>query len=188
MIIIFIGPPFSGKDTQTKLLSEKLNLPTFGMGKLIRDAYSAGDENAVEMYEKYSLKGLHVPIELKFNLLKKELDSAIGGYILDNFPATSKDLDALNGYLKERDLKIDKVFNLAISEQEMESRIKQRGRKDDDPEIIRKRREIQDEDRVAVLDYFKQAEILEEVDGEREIETIHNDILNRLKTGGFIND
>jgi len=179
MIIIFTGPPFAGKDTQAKLLKEKLGLPVFSMGALIREAYDKKDPRAVEGFENYSMKGLHVPIDLKFGLLKDKLKS-LDSFILDNFPATAEDLGTFLKYLSERSLKIDDVFYLTLSEEEMAKRLIHRGRKDDDPEVVKKRREIQDEDRTVVLRYFKENGLLREINGERSIEEIHHQIMEAI--------
>lgn len=181
MIIIFIGPPFSGKDTQTNLLSKELNLPVFSMGELIRKAVKAGDPKAIEGFEEYAMKGKHLPNSLKFYLLEQKMDEAKKGFILDNFPATKEDLEVLLSYLEKHKLKIDKAFNLWISEGEMKKRINERGRQDDDPQIISERRKNQDKDRMPVADYFKEKGILEEINGEGEIEEIHKEIKRRLK-------
>jgi len=141
MIVIFIGPPFSGKETQTSLLSEKLNIPVFSMGALIRKAYEERNEEIVEAYEEYSMKGKHLPIQLKFNLLKKEMDKAGNSFILDNFPASKNDLEVFEIYLKENNLSVHKVFCLNISENEMKKRFTIRGRRDDDYEVVKKRSE-----------------------------------------------
>lgn len=175
MIIIFIGPPFAGKDTQSKLLSKELNLPVFSMGLLIREAYGNKDPRAIKGFENYSMKGLHVPINLKFGFLKDKL-SKLDNFILDNFPATQEDLEALLKYLAERNLQIDNVFYLTLSNEEMKKRLIQRGRKDDNPDVIQRRREIQDVDREKVLKYFQKLGLLREIDGNKSIEKVHEEI------------
>lgn len=180
MIIVFIGPPFAGKGTQVNLLGKKLNLPVFSMGAIIREEYKAGNPKAIEGFENYSMKGFHLPIELKFGLLKERIEKATTGFILDHFPATQEDLDAFNKYLDSKGLHIKRAFYLFVSEEEMKKRIIVRGRADDNLEIIMKRREIQDKDRIPVISYFRNKGILEEVDGGRSVEEVHRDILNRL--------
>lgn len=180
MIIIFIGPPYAGKGTQVNLLAEKLGLPFFAMGELIRSARSSGDPKAIKGFEEYSMKGLHLPIDLKFYLLKDKLDKASDGFILDNFPANKEDLEAFNNYLRERRLTVDKVVYLFVSEEEMKKRMIVRGRADDSPDILMIRREIQDKDRVAVIEHFKRQGVLEEINGKASIEEVHQEILNRL--------
>ncbi|MBI2189975.1 MAG: nucleoside monophosphate kinase [Candidatus Levybacteria bacterium] len=170
MIIVFIGPPFAGKGTQVSLLGKKLGLPVFSMGAIIREEYKAGNPKAIEGFEKYSMKGFHLPIELKFDLLKERLEKAPNGFILDHFPATQEDLDAFNKYLDSKGFHTDRAFYLFVSEDEMKKRIITRERADDNPEIIMKRREIQDKDRIPVVTYFRDKGILEEVDGSREFQ------------------
>lgn len=182
MIIIFTGPPFSGKDTQAKMLAKRINLPVFSMGALIREAYNKKDPRGVEGFEKFSMKGLHVPIELKFDLLKDKIEETTNGFIVDNFPGTQEDIDTFKKYLDSRSLKIDQVFYLNISKDEMLSRMVHRGRDDDKPEIVLKRRENQDKDREAVLQYFKGQGLLREIDGAGSIDEIHEKILK------YIND
>jgi adenylate kinase len=183
MIIVFIGPPYAGKDTQGKLLSKKFNnMPIFSMGHLIREAREKGNENIVKAYEDYSLKGLHVPTKIKFPLLKEKMDQARDGFILDNFPATKDDLETLNNYLFQTNKKIDKVIYLDISKEEMQKRFKiaSRGRKDDHPEIIIARRDIQGQDRIPVLKFYKKQNLLSKIKGEGDINKIHEEILKEL--------
>lgn len=182
MILIFIGPPYSGKDTQAKLIAKEFGLSIFSMGNLIRQAYEAGDSKAIEGFENYSMKGLHVPISLKFALLKKKMEEQKDGFILDNFPATKEDLDTFNEYIKKNSLVINKVFYLNVSEDEMMKRRVERGRLDDEVEILQKRREEQDKDRSEVIKYFKNEGILKEINTERQsIEETHEEIMKELR-------
>lgn len=179
MIIIFIGPPFAGKDTQAKLLSTELSIPVFSMGAIIRESYENGDPRAVEGFEKYSMKGLHVPIDLKFGLLRNKIDT-LNSCILDNFPANQEDVVEFEKYLSERKLKVNKVFYLTISEEEMDKRLISRGRGDDDPQVVHKRRQIQDQEREFVVDYFRKQGILSEINGKGDIMEIHSKIMEEL--------
>lgn len=180
MNIIFTGPPFAGKDTQANLLANKLGIPVFSMGKLIRDAYKSGDIDAVEGFNKYSMKGKHIPIRLKFKFLKEKLDNVNSGYIIDNFPATGEDLKTLNDYLKKKSIKIDKVFLLSISEDVMRNRIINRGRADDNLGIIMRRRVEQDKDRIPVIEYYKEKRLLVELNGDDGIDNIQKKIFKEL--------
>ncbi|MBI2028189.1 MAG: nucleoside monophosphate kinase [Candidatus Levybacteria bacterium] len=183
MIIVFIGPPFAGKDTQAVMLSKKLSLSLFSMGGLIREAREKGDKVIEDAYRNYSLKGLHLPIGIKFGLLRKKIENLNDGFILNNFPATNEDLQVFNEYLKEHNLSVYKAFYLNISKNIMQKRLdaSTRKRSDDDLKIILARREIQDKDRIPVINYFRNLGILEEVDGEREIDEVNKDILSRLR-------
>jgi adenylate kinase len=183
MIIVFIGPPYAGKDTQGKLLSQEFrNIPIFSMGHLIREARERGNETIIKAYEDYSLKGLHLPAVIKFPLLKDRMDQAKGGFILDNFPATKDDLTMFNNYLLKTNKKIDGVIYLYISEAEMQKRFENafRGRKDDHPDIVSTRREIQDQDRIPVLEFYRNQNLLLEINGEGDIDKIHKEIMEEL--------
>ena len=173
MIIIFIGPPLVGKGTQAKILSEKLDLPLFSIGAILRSSKQ-------KAYEKYAMKGKNLPTELKFNLLEEKMNENKNGFILENFPATKDDLDTLIKYLSQNNLKVDKVFNLTISYTEMSKRMKTRERADDTEEIVSKRQEIQSKDREPVIDYFKNLEILVNINGEGSVENVANEIFKNL--------
>jgi adenylate kinase len=183
MIIIFIGPPYAGKDTQGKILSQEFgDIPILSMGHLIREAREGGNETIIKAYEEYSLKGLHVPTEIKFPLLKERMDLAEKGFILDNFPATKDDLAMFNDYLSQTNKKINRVIYLNISKEEMQRRLENnsRGRKDDHPDIIETRREIQNQDRIPVIDFYKNQNVLSEINGQGSVDEIHKEILDAL--------
>lgn len=181
MIIIFIGPPYAGKDTQGKLLSQKFgNMPIFSMGYLIREERRSGNETFLKAYEEYSLKGLHLPTAIKFPLLKEKMDQTKDGFILDNFPATKDDLTEFNDYLSKANRKINRVIYLHVSREEMGRRLSNRGRKDDDPNIVTTRREFQDQDIIPVLEYYRNQNLLSEISGEGDINEIHQKILEEV--------
>lgn len=183
MIIIFIGPPYAGKNTQGKLLSQKFgNMPIFSMGGLIREARERGNKTFIKAYGEYSLKGLHLPTAVKFPLLKEKMDQAREGFILDNFPATKDDLTMFNNYLSNTNKKINRVIYLYVSEEEMKKRFKNasRNRADDDPDIVAARKQVQDQDRIPVLKYYKSHNQLCEINGEGHIDKVHKEILEEL--------
>lgn len=180
MILIFLGPPYSGKGTQAELLSKQLKIPVFSMGLLIREAYEKKDPKAVKGYEQYAMRGMHLPNKLKFHLLKEKLDENKGNFILDNYPATQEDLEVFLNYISTHSLQVDKVFYISISVEDMKKRIINRRRKDDKLEIILKRREEQDKDRLPVLTYFNSKGLLEEIKGEGSIKEVHGRIMKAL--------
>lgn len=180
MILIFLGPPYSGKGTQVEMLGKYLSLPIFSMGELIREENKLGNPKAVESYQNYIIKGLHAPNILKFGFLKEKMDQNKNGFILDNYPAMQEDLETLLSYLKENSLQVDKVFYINISVEKMRKRMIQRGRDDDKPETVLIRRKVQDQDRQPVLEYFKEKGILVEINGEGSIEAVQVKIREAL--------
>lgn len=182
MIIVFVGPPYSGKGTQAQLLGEELGLPVFAMGGLIRQARDAGNQEIMRAHNEFSLSGRHIPTSIKFPLLKEKIDT-LSSVILDNFPATQDDFTTFLAYLQNRNLAVDRVFNINISQNEMLKRMRlavREGRQDDSEENVMRRWTIQDEDRKAVLDRFRAEGILEEVEGERDISVVHGEVMSRL--------
>ena len=181
-IIIFLGAPFSGKETQTTPLSQRLAIPVFSMGHLIREARVL-DPEIERAFQEYTVKGLHVPIDIKFGLLKKEMEKHAEGFILDNFPASQEDLDVFNEYISNSPLKVSKVFYLKIGHQEMIKRFNEssdRGRADDTIEALQTRSTVQSEDREPVLEYLKNQGMLVEINGEQNIEKVTDDIIKNL--------
>lgn len=181
-IYIFLGAPFSGKETQTVPLSQELGIPVFSMGALIRSARKTKPE-VEKAFQTFTLNGLHVPIEIKFNLLKEEMDKNQEGFILDNFPATREDLDAFNDYIDSNNLQVKKVFYLNISYDEMMRRFKNspnRGRYDDTPETLQTRSQVQAKEREVVLEYFKTLGKLIEINGERSVDEVAKEIRDNL--------
>lgn len=184
-IYILVGPPLSGKETQGELLEESLGgIPRFSMGHLIRDARGV-DPRFEEAYIEYSMQGKHLPNDIKFPLLADKMNEAQNtGFILDNFPATQEDVLYLEKYLEDRQLQVKAVISLNVSEEEMKKRFEiarsRRGRADDTFEIVSDRREIQDRDRKAVLDHYKNLGLLCEINGEQPVEKVQQDILNAI--------
>lgn len=193
MIVIFLGPPGAGKGTQARLLFQKLGLPALSVGQLLRDAHQQKTPDGTA-WEKYSMRGLNVPIELKFKLLAENMDQAKDGFILDNFPRTREDLEAFKKYLKEKDRRVDRVFHLTIGDEVAVSRMlsrkgqetkKELARGDDNLEIIKVRiEEGYRKDLPVILDHFRGLGILEEISGEQPIKTVHREILWRLGLDG----
>lgn len=181
MILIFIGPPYSGKGTQAKLIGEKLGLPVFSMGNLQLDAYNAGNQAIIEGFKEYRMKGLHLPNAIKFPLLKEKMDENKSGFIIDNYPATQEDVDTFSNYLLENSLVVNKVFYINIADEEMKNRMIQRGRPDDKPEIVMERKIQQDQDRIPVLNYFSSKGILEEIDGKGSVEEVEARIMEKMQ-------
>jgi len=174
MKIIFLGVQGSGKSTQAKLAAEKLDLPYIEMGQLFRDKKNDNDEDAEKIRETVD-KGNLVPDELATRTLKQRLAShdCINGYVLDGYPRNDAQFAAL-------DKDIDRVFNIKISDEEAIKRLLLRGRHDDTKESLQKRMEWHHGQTEPLIARFREMGILEDVEGERTIEEITQDIENRM--------
>lgn len=102
---IFIGPPGSGKGTQTKLLSKEYNLPHIDTGSLLREEVASGSEEG-KLANSYMENGQLVPIELVSKIIKNRLlkEDCKNGFILDGYPRSLEQAYALDEILKEIDM------------------------------------------------------------------------------------
>lgn len=171
MIVLLIGPSGSGKGTQAKLLAEKLKLPAISMGDLLRQEIKVAT---------YLAAGKWVPAELTFEILKEKLGQYRDGWVLDGFPRLVEQLIMLEEYLKSKQQQIDKIIYLKVGEAEAIKRLLGRSRNDDKREVIAQRLKSFQDTIAPILARVKQQGVLEEVDGERSVKEIHEDIMRRI--------
>jgi len=121
--VILLGPPASGKGTQSRLISEYLNVPALGTGNLLRAAIEEQTELGKEA-DSYLEKGLYVPDELILKLVDEWMLKQEGGWLLDGFPRTQAQADAFqpSGTLQKPDL----IVGLRVPQEELEKRISSR--------------------------------------------------------------
>lgn len=124
---IFIGPPGSGKGTQTKMLSKEYNLPHIDTGSLLREAVSLGSEEG-KLANSFMEKGQLVPIELVSRIIKNRLlkEDCANGFILDGYPRSLEQAYALDEILSEIDKNSDvkpQVFYFEVSQDMLVERL-----------------------------------------------------------------
>ncbi len=124
MNLIFLGAPGAGKGTQAKMVSEKYEIPQISTGDMLREAVAKGTELGKKAKE-YMDKGELVPDEIVIGIVKERLQQpdCEKGFILDGFPRTLAQAEALDEMLKELGKKIDAVINIAVPEEEVVKRI-----------------------------------------------------------------
>jgi adenylate kinase len=115
MRIICLGPPGAGKGTQAELLTANLNIPQISTGDIFRNAVKAGTTMGLKAKE-YMDKGELVPDEVVVGIVEERLTEpdCAKGYILDGFPRTVAQANALETNLSARGEKIDKVINFVV--------------------------------------------------------------------------
>jgi adenylate kinase len=111
--LVFLGPPASGKGTQTSKLSQHLNFPHVDTGSLLRKALADGTPDGLTA-KSYIEKGQLVPVEIVASIIKTRLGEAdcANGFILDGFPRSTEQAVMLEGMLKEIDGDKDVTFKV----------------------------------------------------------------------------
>lgn len=180
MKLVLIGIQGSGKSTQGNLLAKKLNIPYLSSGHIFRNM--AKEKTPLGRYIKETLNaGFLIPDDKTINIIEKYLKKPeyTSGYILDGFPRTPKQAQAF----KEP---IDAVIHLDVSDKEalwrLSGRVDEDIREDNTLQAIRKRIESFHTHTQPVIDYYKKRHLLLQINGERDINTIFQDILDQLKT------
>ena len=118
--IVLLGPPGSGKGTQGELLGEKLGYVRLSTGDMLREAVRNGTELGKKA-KTYMDSGALVPNDLIIGLMKEKIAQAEGGVILDGFPRTVEQADAL-----DQQLKVDLALNLDVPDEELINRLTKR--------------------------------------------------------------
>jgi adenylate kinase len=137
-------------------LSEKLGIPQISTGDLFRENISQGTPLGVEA-KRYLDAGDLVPSELTNKLVEDRIEQsdAADGFILDGYPRSVEQAKALDEMLKNHNTKLDAVLEFAVSEDELFSRLKARGRADDTEDVIRNRMQVYRDETEPLLDYYR---------------------------------
>lgn len=124
MRLLFLGPPGSGKGTQSSLIREELNIPQLSTGDMLRQAVAAGSELGRKAKE-YMDQGSLVPDDIIIGLMKVRTTQSDckSGYILDGFPRTVPQAVALDEMLKSIGSKLDAVCEIMVPDEELLRRL-----------------------------------------------------------------
>ncbi len=124
MNLILLGPPGGGKGTQAKRIVEKYGIPQISTGDILRDAVAKGTELGKKAKE-YMDRGELVPDEVVIGIVRERLSQpdCEKGFILDGFPRTIKQAEALDEILEEMNKKIDAVIDIEVPDEEIIKRI-----------------------------------------------------------------
>ena len=212
MKLILLGPPGAGKGTQAKFLTERFDIPQISTGDILRAAVKDGTPLGVKAKE-YMDAGALVPDEVVVGIVQDRLREADcgAGFILDGFPRTVPQADALQQSLKELDKDLDAVISLEVDTEALVERLTGRrtcrecGRgyhvkfdppqvekqcdcggelfqRDDDQEgTIRNRLQVYVDQTSPLIDYYSEVGLLFMADGMAEIDIVRAEILNILK-------
>lgn len=167
MRIVFIGPPGSGKGTQSQRLKDYLGIVHLSTGEMLREAQQQGTELG-RAASAYMDRGELVPDEIVMRLVvdrTTEPDCA-SGCLFDGFPRTLAQAQAFDRILVERDRSLDLVISLEVSEELLRRRLLARGRHDDNEQTINERFRQHHELTEPLVDYYRSQGILRSIDGQ----------------------
>lgn len=179
MRMVLLGPPGAGKGTQAQKLADHLDVPQVSTGDLFRHNISNGTELGLEA-KKYLDAGDLVPATLTNALVDDRLDDTdvATGFILDGYPRSVEQAEALDAMLKKRELALDAVLEFRVHEEELVSRLKGRGRADDTEDIIRNRFRVYRDETAPLLDHY--SGVLVTVDAVGELDEVFARALKAL--------
>lgn len=179
MRLVLVGPPGAGKGTQAVRLAERLDVPHISSGDLFRANLRERTELGLAA-QRYMDAGELVPDEVTVGMLRERLaqDDAAKGFILDGFPRTAPQADALDELLRAAGNQLDAVVSLEVPGEVLVQRLLARGRDDDSEDVIRRRQEVYREETSPLLKHY--AEQLVTVDAVGEVTDITDRIVDAL--------
>ena len=209
MKIILLGAPGAGKGTQAEVISQKLNIPSLSTGNMLREAQKKGTPLG-QQAKSYMESGQLVPDELVIGIIKERMaqPDCAGGFILDGFPRTVAQAEALD----QMGVAIDRVIEIDVPDKAIVTRMSGRRvcegcgasyhlthnppaaegvcdkcggklvtRKDDDPKTVQQRLETYHRQTQPLVDYYQKAGKLRTIDGNQPLEEASAAILRALE-------
>ncbi|UJF25178.1 adenylate kinase [Suttonella sp. R2A3] len=177
MNIIILGAPGSGKGTQSALLIDRYDLQHLSTGDMLRREIAQQTELG-KAAKKVMDAGQLVSDEIVIGMIANRLGEQ--GNLFDGFPRTLAQAEALDKLLNERDEAIDHVISLEVNDEEIISRMLERGRADDNEATIRNRLNVFAEQTQPLIAYYEGQGKLHGVDGTGDIEAISARIINAI--------
>ena len=213
MNVILMGPPGSGKGTQAANLAEKLVVDAVSSGDLFRD-HQRRDTELGRLARSYMESGVYVPDEITINMIMEWIGDPdhAEGFVLDGFPRTQSQAEALDEALSDRG-GIDRVVFIKVSDEELVRRLGGRilctkcqrpynlnsspplseglcdacggelyQRGDDKPEVVAKRIKVYKQETSPVVEYYRASGVLSEIDGEQPVKIVEEALSDAVLT------
>jgi adenylate kinase len=179
--ITLLGPPGSGKGTQAARLHDELGFAQLATGDLLRAARAESSELGRRAGE-YMDRGDLVPDDLIVALVREAIADEDGPVLLDGFPRTTAQADALAGVLEGNGRELTAAVLIDVPDEVVAERISSRGqgRSDDNPETVRERLRVYHETTEPLVGYYDRLGVLRRVDGRRDPDAVHAQIRDAL--------
>ena len=180
MNLILLGPPGSGKGTQAVSLCEEYGFAHLSTGDMLRSAVASQTPLGLEVQEIMA-RGDLVPDQIVIRLIEEVLGGCASGFVLDGFPRTVPQAEALEALLDTQGKSLDAVIDIQVDEEELVRRILGRAaqstgssgvRADDNVESLRRRLGVYREENAPLVAFYAHQGLLREVDGMRSIEAV----------------
>ena len=183
--MVLLGPPGAGKGTQAARIGERLGIPAISTGDIFR-AHVAGSTELGRRARAYMDKGEYVPDSVTNAMVADRLaeDDAASGFLLDGYPRTAAQVDALDDMLSERGEALDVVVEITADADAVVERLlgraAEQGRADDTEPVIRRRLEVYAEATAPLAAIYEGRGLLLRVDGMGGVDEVTDRIMTAL--------
>ncbi|TME07037.1 MAG: adenylate kinase [Chloroflexi bacterium] len=213
MNLLLYGPPGSGKGTQAEMLHKRFDIPHIATGDILRNEVAAGTPLGLKA-KPIMAAGGYVPDDVMIGIIRNRLaqPDCVNGFIMDGFPRTIPQAQALDELLTELSKAFDRVLYLKVETSELVKRLAGRmtcpvdqktyppgtktcpadgtklvQRDDDKPDAVKHRIEIYLEKTLPLLDYYRARHLVSEIEGVGTIDEIHGSVLSALEKARVTN-
>ena len=191
MRLVMLGPPGAGKGTQATKIAARLGIPQLSTGDMLREAVASRSTSGLRAKHIMD-RGELVPDDVVLSVVTNRIDHSdtANGFILDGFPRTVTQAEALDQELATRGIQLDAVLELEVDEDALLDRIRGRAeeaanngeriRSDDNPEVFKTRLDVYRAQSAPVTEYYRSQGLLNTVDGLQSIDVVTEELAAAL--------
>jgi adenylate kinase len=185
--VVILGPPGAGKGTQAEFISQDASIPHIATGDMIRAAIADGTQLGNEVKAIYDAGDL-IPDDLMIEVIRERLSQSdtADGFVLDGFPRTEAQAEALDSMLGDLDRELSLVLDFEVSEEvaveRLLGRAREQGRSDDSPEVVRHRLEVFHQKTEPLIAYYRTRGLLVPIHADRSVGEVSAEVQQVLQT------